>query len=111
MDSRGIHIILEVFDWKSDDLELVKDVFIDSCGKMGANILQIADYKFEEQGLTMIVLLSESHLSIHTYPECNYCAIDCFTCGSIDAMVGINNIINKFNLKDYKIQIINRGIK
>jgi S-adenosylmethionine decarboxylase len=47
----------------------------------GARLLGIADYKFEGNGYTMVLLLSESHASIHTYPEYNACFVDLFTCG------------------------------
>jgi S-adenosylmethionine decarboxylase len=46
-----------------------------------ASILQFAQHIFPENGLTVVVLLSESHASIHTYPEYDSCFIDLFTCG------------------------------
>ena len=58
------------------------------CAKMkeavyatGATIINSCDYVFEPQGYALILLLSESHASIHTYPEYDACFIDIFTCG------------------------------
>ncbi len=47
----------------------------------GAQILDSSKYVFPPDGITMVLLLSESHASIHTYPEYNSCYIDLFTCG------------------------------
>ena len=46
-----------------------------------ANILRIFGEKFEPQGVTLLALLSESHASIHTWPEIGYAAVDLYTCG------------------------------
>jgi S-adenosylmethionine decarboxylase len=46
-----------------------------------ANILRIIGEKFKPQGVTLLALLSESHASIHTWPEIGYAAIDLYTCG------------------------------
>ncbi len=47
----------------------------------GATVLGMSDYTFPGDGYTMVLLLSESHASIHTYPEYNACFVDLFTCG------------------------------
>lgn len=49
--------------------------------KSGAQVLSDSFYTFPGNGLTMVLLLSESHASIHTYPEHNACFVDLFTCG------------------------------
>ena len=46
-----------------------------------ATVLNLISNKFEPQGVTAIALLAESHISIHTWPESNYSAVDIFTCG------------------------------
>lgn len=48
----------------------------------GATILSSSFYVFPGDGVTMVFLLSESHASIHTYPECGSCFVDLFTCGT-----------------------------
>lgn len=60
------------------DLEQV--LFV-AAKKSGATVLNSAKHIFEGDGLTMVLLLSESHASIHTYPECDSCFVDLFTCG------------------------------
>jgi S-adenosylmethionine decarboxylase len=63
------------------DLPALKKAFIAAVGECGATILDSCDYTFAPDGLTMVILLSESHASIHTYPEHDACFIDLFTCG------------------------------
>lgn len=104
------HTLLEIFDWHSDDLNFVKDILTKSCIEMNATILKIAEHKFEPQGITIIILLAESHMSLHSFPEKNYCAIDCFTCGIMDPMIGINYLTQNFKSKIFKIKKIIRGI-
>jgi S-adenosylmethionine decarboxylase proenzyme len=48
----------------------------------GATLLNLVDYQFEPSGVTLVALLSESHASIHTYPELGACFVDLFTCGT-----------------------------
>ncbi len=60
----------------------------------GATVLSVQAKQFEPQGATVLVLLSESHLSIHTYPEKGFAAIDCYTCGeTVDPQVAIDFLI------------------
>jgi len=51
----------------------------------GATVIDLVRKDFEPQGLTVLVLLEESHLSIHTYPEFGFVAFDCYTCSNLCA--------------------------
>ncbi len=59
----------------------LQEVLIEAAKACGAEILKTSSYTFETGGLTQVVLLSESHASIHTYPEYQSCFVDLFTCG------------------------------
>jgi S-adenosylmethionine decarboxylase len=63
------------------DVETLTRVMTEAVGKSGASILNSCSYVFPGNGLTMVFLLSESHASIHTYPEYGACFVDLFTCG------------------------------
>lgn len=84
MKSLGKHIILEMYGCKFESLndeKLFIDAFKKAIKEAKMNLLNLATHKFEPYGLTAVALLSESHMSIHTYPELGYAAADVFTCG------------------------------
>ena len=63
------------------DLHGLEEAMKEGVVAAGATILNSVSYVFPPNGLTMVILLSESHASIHTYPEYNACFVDLFTCG------------------------------
>ena len=80
----GKHCILELYE--CDELKLNDEAFIrttiTTAAKMaGATLLNLITHHFEPQGVTGLALLAESHISIHTWPENGYAAVDVFTCG------------------------------
>ena len=64
-----------------DNEDFIKDALTKAADAAGATLLGLVSHKFEPQGVTAVALLAESHISIHTYPEYSYAAIDAFTCG------------------------------
>jgi S-adenosylmethionine decarboxylase len=65
-----------------DDHDRVRAQLKETTERFGLTLLNIVSNKFEPQGVTAVGLLAESHMSIHTWPEHGYAAIDIFTCGS-----------------------------
>lgn len=63
------------------NLEALEQAFHEAVIASGATVLSTSKYVFAPDGLTMVILLSESHASIHTYPEYQSCFVDLFTCG------------------------------
>jgi S-adenosylmethionine decarboxylase len=63
------------------DVDKLREVMEEAARHSGATILQTSYHVFSPDGLTMVILLSESHASIHTYPEHRSCFVDLFTCG------------------------------
>ena len=79
----GRHLILDLYGCDPgilDDYEELQRLLEASLLMAKATILRIFGEKFEPQGVTLLALLSESHASIHTWPEIGYCAIDLYTC-------------------------------
>ena len=80
----GKHLILELYGCNYEKLndETYLRYQLNSAAKLAnALVLNIISNKFEPYGVTAIALLAESHVSIHTWPESKYAAIDIFTCG------------------------------
>lgn len=81
----GHHLVTSYMGCDSQsltDVGMLEQVMQEAVKACGATILSSAKYVFPENGLTMVFLLSESHASIHTYPEHGACFIDLFTCGN-----------------------------
>ena len=81
---KAIHLILELYSCNKDKLndELFLRCIVNNAAKLSkSKVLNLLSNKFEPQGVTAIALLAESHLSIHTWPECKYAAVDIYTCG------------------------------
>jgi S-adenosylmethionine decarboxylase len=67
---------------------------LDACHKSGLSVLQSVKHEFHPQGLTAVVLLAESHLAIHTYPELGLVFADAFTCGDQDPSDVLKVLVN-----------------
>ena len=82
--SNGRHLILDLYDCDKQLLDNYDElnVLMETALRMSnATILRVIGEKFQPQGVTLLALLSESHCSIHTWPEIGYAAIDLYTCG------------------------------
>ncbi len=83
-DGLGIHLILELYDCDPQILDRsdeVKDIMIRAAEATGLEVLDFRSHQFNPYGITSMVLLGESHLSIHTWPEFRFAAADIFVCG------------------------------
>ena len=84
MDMVGKHCILELYDCDSsklDDEVFLRSAITQAAERAGATLLNLITHQFQPQGVTGLALLAESHISIHTWPEAGYAAVDVFTCG------------------------------
>ncbi len=66
---------------RPNDRKVVEQIMVDAALLTGAEVREVAFHKFSPQGVSGVVVISESHLAIHTWPELGYAAIDVFTCG------------------------------
>ena len=79
----GEHIIIEFLGGQNlDHYAMIKQIVQKAADESGARVLKLESHKFEPCGMTCVALLQESHISVHTWPEHGYVAIDIFTCGS-----------------------------
>ena len=83
-DTVGAHVLADFWGCqfeKLNDAQFLMNSLRQAAQNAQMTILGERSHKFEPQGFTGLLLLSESHISIHTYPERGYAAIDVFTCG------------------------------
>lgn len=107
----GTHVLLEL--WGAGHLNVpdyIDSVLRDAAETAGATILHSHLHHFSPSGgVTGVVMLAESHISIHTWPERDYAAIDIFMCGSCDPRDSIPVIVSRLTPKKMDTQIIRRG--
>jgi S-adenosylmethionine decarboxylase len=94
----GRHIALDTWGVDFDLLnkaDKLQQYLVEAAEACGATVLSVQSKQFEPQGATVLVLLSESHLSIHTYPEKGFAALDCYTCGEhINPEIAIQYLVD-----------------
>lgn len=86
------------------DNEGLAEALLRACKASGAGVLNSVKHEFSPSGMTMVVLLSESHASVHTYPEHKACFIDLFTCGDHCHAEPFDEVLSEF-LKPKKVSI------
>jgi S-adenosylmethionine decarboxylase len=82
--SVGTHCLLELYHCPAhilNDLELIEASLRGAAQVARSTLLSLTSKAFQPQGVTALALLAESHISIHTWPETGYAAVDVFTCG------------------------------
>ena len=108
----GLHCIYELYAGNQDKLNdeaFIKEALTQAAKESGATLISITSHKFNPQGVTALALLSESHISIHTWPERGYAAIDAFTCGShTDPEKACNYLKQSFDSTEGSIRIFKR---
>ncbi len=81
----GRHLLAEFYDCNSNilnNLQLIEDAMTEAAIECGATVVQKNFHHFSPYGVSGVVVIAESHLAIHTWPEYGYAAVDLFTCGS-----------------------------
>ena len=82
---------------KLNDIDLIEKIFVDAALKSGAEVREVAFHKFAPQGVSGVVIISESHLTIHSFPEHGYASIDVYTCGNLDPNIAADYIADALN--------------
>jgi len=111
----GTQIVLDLYDCltdRLDDIAWVQRTLTDAARIAGATIVDVVFHKFAPWGISGVVVISESHLAIHIWPENRYAAIDVFTCGSsMDLDRAVRYLIDTFKAKRVDSRCFNRGQK
>jgi S-adenosylmethionine decarboxylase len=84
LESLGRHLLLELHECSSEvlnSIESVKTALVEAAKRAEATIIDVVFHEFNPFGVSGVVVIAESHLSIHTWPEYRYAAVDIFSCG------------------------------
>lgn len=94
-----------------NDVQQLKEWMLEVAKQTGITVLSVQQKQFHPQGATVLLMLSESHFSIHTYPEKGFAAVDCYTCGdTIDPLEAIHLLLNRLQPSQSYIKILHRGM-
>jgi S-adenosylmethionine decarboxylase len=114
MKALGRHVLAEMYGCEFgalNDVERVRQTMVDAALAAGAEVREAAFHKFSPQGVSGVVVISESHLAVHTWPELGYAAVDVFTCGErVDPWDACEYIISRFKADHYTATEMRRGI-
>ncbi|MDA9746247.1 adenosylmethionine decarboxylase [Prochlorococcus sp. AH-736-K20] len=107
------HLLLELYkcDYEKLNDESFLRCSLNRAAKFAkATVLNLISNKFEPQGVTAIALLAESHISIHTWPESNYSAVDIFTCGrNMSPELASQYLIRALKAEEHTLRVIDRN--
>jgi S-adenosylmethionine decarboxylase len=114
LNALGTHLLVELRDCDAEilkDLRKVKGALVSAAKEAKATIIDVSFHEFNPFGISGMVVIAESHLSIHTWPEYAYAAVDIFTCGDIiKPEVAAHYLIRRFQSKNPSIVELKRGI-
>lgn len=107
----GLHLFAEFWGGEIiEDVEKMKAVLSEAVRRADNTPLDMIVHKFDPQGMTGIILLAESHISVHTWPEFSYAALDIYTCGDkSNPEKALEYLKEVFSPKTFEIRKIKRG--
>lgn len=111
MMTKGQHVIADIY---LEEYNIDNSDFIDLCelalADSGMNILGRAVHEFGVGAFTGVWLLSESHFSIHTFPERLYVSVDIYTCGGGKPINALNKLLTGVSVRDADLRVLSRGV-
>lgn len=107
----GKHYLLNLYGCSAallDDLDYIINVLTGAANLCEATILNVASHKFEPEGVTVVIMLAESHISLHSWPEKGTAACDVYTCSATDPKIGCEYIIEQMKAETHSLTFIAR---
>jgi len=110
----GRHLIAEYIDCtpgRLDDVAFLEKCLLEAVRRSGATIVKSVFHRYAPQGVSGVVVIAESHMSVHTWPEYNYAAVDFFTCGqTVDPYLANEYLKEMLGSPNACVTEISRGI-
>ena len=110
----GRHMLLELHDCNSEvlnSLQAVKNALVEAAQRAEATIVDVVFHEFSPFGISGVVVIAESHLTIHTWPEYRYAAIDIFSCGdTLKPADAAQFLMAQFGAEHSSVMEVQRGV-
>ena len=114
MNALGKHLLLELNNCDRtllNDINIIKGIMLAAANEAGATVLGESFHQFSPQGVSGVIIIAESHLTIHTWPEHGYAGADIFTCGTtVQPEKAAEVIIERLNPRSHSIIQMYRGM-
>ena len=114
MKALGKHLIVELYGCsfeRTNDPVQVEEILIEAVKLSNATIVKPVFHHFSPHGVSGVVVIAESHFTIHTWPEYGYCALDIFTCGDqIDSEGSLRFLKEAFHAHNLSVMEVQRGM-
>jgi len=113
MQSLGKQLIVELYGCNRtllDEPNHSERILVEAVNRSGATVIRPFFHHFSPHGVSGVVVIAESHVAIHTWPEFGYCAVDIFTCGNqVDTDLIFEHIRTEFQAKEVSVMEVKRG--
>ncbi len=113
MRSLGHQIVAEFYSCDREilnDVDFVRNAMLEAARRTGATLVTETFHHFSPHGVSGAVIIAESHLAIHTWPEFGYAAVDLFTCGdSVSSEIGFNHLRQELKAGHVSTMELHRG--
>jgi S-adenosylmethionine decarboxylase len=110
----GRHLLLELFDCDPEainSLDIVKASMVEAAKRAQATIVDVVFHEFNPFGISGVVVIAESHLAIHTWPEYRFAAVDVFSCGDVlQPQVAVDYLAEQFGAARASVVEVQRGV-
>jgi S-adenosylmethionine decarboxylase len=114
LNALGVHLLVELKDCNKallNDIQEIGDILVSAAKEAKATIIESRFHQFNPFGISGVVIIAESHLTIHTWPEYGFAAVDIFTCGDqLIPTVAAAYVIEKLESKNPYIVEMKRGL-
>lgn len=113
LSPKGVHFIVEASgcDETITDVSRLQEILVEAAKRAHAQVWSVSFHRFPPDGVSGVVVISESHLSVHTWPEVQYMALDIYTCGAqTEPFVAVNYVLDQVHAKRTHITEITRGL-
>jgi S-adenosylmethionine decarboxylase proenzyme len=114
MESLGRHLLIDLWGCNREinNPQTVRQAMVDVVEAVNATILNIQVHAFRPSGVTGLAMLAESHLSVHSWPEHGFVAVDIFTCSTVDQQNAVLDVLRRvFEPDSCEIHELRRGLR
>jgi len=110
----GRHVLVELYNCDPatiKDVRKIEDIMVGAAKAAKCHIVDVVFHNFNPHGISGVVVIAESHLSIHTWPEYNFASVDIYTCGNeVDPWKAYNYLLKHFKAKGVTALELKRGM-